>query len=171
MPINGETLIVGPYVATYNGTAVGIAEGDAGVPTLVQEHKGQPVDNTDRWGKSMIDWVHLGVNYRLQMTCMEYKTGSLTAFAPFAAVFGRHGTVGALGYTSFSAALVLTVIAGTPAVGNPNTFTASKATISPGFNANLLFGPMIRTVPLNLQLLPYLSGILAGLLPISFSMG
>ena len=130
-------------------------EGDAGVPTLQQVHKGSPIENTDRYGKATIDYIHMGVDYFLQMTSMEYRVGSMTAFAPWASIFGRQGTIGGLGFTLFSAPLILTAIAGTSAVGSPNTFTAIKASIAPGFQSQLLFGPQLRTIPLKLILLPY----------------
>lgn len=151
MPAGGETLVCGSYTVTYGGVACGIMKGDAGVPTLEQTTKAVPVNKTDKYGDSLLDLVYTGTSWRAMFTCMEYKAGSLAALAPFATL-GLLGIIGRLHY-NMASALVLTVVAGTPAAGSPSTITASKAILAPDFPSKLLFGPMVREVPISMNLL------------------
>jgi hypothetical protein len=60
---------------------------------------------------------------------------------------------------AFAKPLVLTVVAnGTTAVGNPNTLTAPKALISEDVDAKLYYGPMVRVVPVKMDLYPSVIG-------------
>lgn len=151
MPAGGETIICGQYTVTYGAVACGIMEGDAGVPTLEQTSKAAPLDSTDKYGKTTIDAVYLGVDWKCMFVCEEYRAGSLSAFYPFGAL-GLLGVIGRL-YYGMSSALVLTAIAGTPATATPATLTAPKAILTIGFPSKLLFGPIIRKVPISLMLL------------------
>lgn len=157
MPAGGETLICGEYTATYNSVALGIFEGDAGLPTLQQQSKAEPVANTSKYGKSTIDAIGQGADWFLQFVCLEYKAGPLAAFWPFNATRGRMGVIGRL-YYDLSLPIVLTAIAGTPAAATPATLTATRAILAPGYNTQLVFGPTLRKVPIRLQLLPYDAG-------------
>jgi hypothetical protein len=147
--------VAGPYVTTYGGVPVGIMEGDAGVPTLIQAPSDTPISSSDRYGKATIETIKMGVDYYMQMMAMEYVNGSLLAFAPWTNVLGLQPIIGSFG-SDLAQTLILNVIAGTSAVGNPNSLTAPLATIAPGFQANLLFGPQLRTIPIKLILLPFL---------------
>src|SRR5262249_60888522 len=95
------------------------------------------------------DWV-------ASYPCVEYKTGSLTAFGPFG-VLGTitlsSSPIGQL-WSSISQAMVLTATAGTPAAGSPATITVAKAFLAPNFNPRLLFGPTLRKVPVRQVCLP-----------------
>jgi hypothetical protein len=155
MPAGSETLIAGQYTVTYNGTSCGIMEGDAGVPTIEATNHAEPVNNTDAYGKSMIDAIYQGGDHFASFQCMEYKAGSIAAFWPFGAL-GVMGVIARL-YYDMSSALVLTAVAGTPAANSPATLTASKSIIAPGFNGRLLYGPTLRKVPIRLALLPFSS--------------
>lgn len=155
MPAGSETLIAGQYTCTYSGTAMGIMEGDSGVPTIENTNHGEPVNNTDAYGKSTIDGIYQGGDYFAQFMCMEYKAGSIAAFWPFGAL-GVMGVIARL-YYDMAAALVLTAVAGTPAATSPATLTATKSILAMGFNGRLLFGPTLRKVPIRLQLLPFTS--------------
>jgi hypothetical protein len=64
VPVGSETLVCGPYTATYGGVALGIFEGDGGLPTLEQQYAAEPVANTSAWGKVPIDDVYQGPSTR-----------------------------------------------------------------------------------------------------------
>lgn len=134
---------------------MGIMEGDAGVPTIESTNHAEPVNNSDAYGKSLLDAIYQGGDYFASFQCMEYRTGSIAAFWPFGAM-GVMGVIARL-YFDMSAALVLTAIAGTPAAATPATLTASKSILAPGFNGRLLYGPTLRKVPIRLALLPFTS--------------
>jgi hypothetical protein len=129
-------------------------QGGQGVPTIRQVNPGTPIDNTDRYGRSMIDAIHMGLNALAAFTCEEFRAGSLAAFWPFAALWGRIGVVGKL-YYNMAAPLVMTAVAGTTAYGSPFVLQGSKAILAPQFDGSLLFGPELRTVPIRQVLLPY----------------
>jgi hypothetical protein len=154
MPVGGETLVVGPYTATWNSVALGVFEGDAGLPSLEHQAAGEDVGNTSAYGRTVIDSVYLGANWFSSFTCIEYKAGPISAFWPYHATLGRLGTIGVLLYT-LSQALVLTAVAGTSAATAPATLTASKSILLPGFTPRIMFGPKLRTVPLRMRLFPY----------------
>jgi len=156
VPIGGETLICGQYTVTWNSNALGVMLGDSGLPTIENSNKGEPVANTDAYGKTTIDAIYQGGDYFASMTCLEYKANTIAAWWPFGSL-GVMGTIGRL-YYNLSQPLVLTAVAGTPAASSPATLTASKAILAPGFSSRLLFGPTLRNVPLRFQLLPYLIG-------------
>lgn len=131
-------------------------EGDAGVPTIEQSSKAEPIANTSRYGKSTIDAIYQGGDFFAQFMCEEYRTGSIAAWWPFGTM-GLMGIIGRL-YFAMSAPLVFTAVAGTPAAATPATLTASKAILAPGFNTKLLYGPTLRKVPIRQILLPYDTG-------------
>mgnify|MGYP000857433249 FL=1 len=138
---------------TWNSVALGIMQGDAGLPTIEQSNKAEPIANTDSYAKSTIDAIYQGADWFASMTCMEYKAGSIAAWWPYSTL-GRMGTIGRLLY-DISLPLVLTAVAGTPAASSPATLTATRSILAPGFGTRLVFGPTVRTVPLRFQLLPY----------------
>jgi len=153
MSAGSETILAGQYTVTYGGVAMGIMEGDGGVPTIEHSPHGEPVNNTDRWGKSMITAIYQGGDWFATYVCMEYKAGPISAFWPF----GSMGAMGIIGrhWYDLAAALVLTSIAGTPAASSPASLTASKAILPPGYNTRLLYGPTVRKVPIRQILFPY----------------
>lgn len=153
MPVGGESLICGQYTLTWNSTALGMMQGDAGLPTIEQSGKSEPIGNSDSYGKSTIDGIYQGADWFASMTCMEYKAATIAAWWPYSTL-GRMGTIGRLLY-DMSLPLVMTSIAGTPAATSPATLTATRTILAPGFGTRLLFGPTLRTVPLRFQLLPY----------------
>lgn len=157
MPVGGETLIVGQYTVTWNAISMGLFEGEAGVPSIVQAPRSKAVNSTDKYGKTKIDSVHLGVDYTFEAVLMEYTKG-LAAFWPFG-TFGYLGTIGTLKYL-LAKPLVLTVVAGTPAAtaSAPNSLTATKAILSDDHQGKLTYGTDVRTVPLKMDLLPFLDG-------------
>src|SRR5438105_4947669 len=134
--INGAVFVAGQYVVTVNSVAVGIMRGDAGMPTLEQTTFSQTINSTDAYGDSPIETIYRGFQWMADYTCEEYKAGSLTPFYPWGAL-GVMGVIGRLG-SSVASPLVLTVLSGTPAVGSPNTITATNAILAPNFPAKLL---------------------------------
>lgn len=157
MPVGSETLITGPYTATFSGVALGVFEGDAGLPVIEHTMSTESIGNTSAYGKSVIDDIQQGGNVFFAFTCIEYKSGPKAAFWPYHATLGRGPVVGTLLYDS-SAALVLTSTAGTPAAASPATLTSSHCILAPGFGARLVYGPTLRKVPLRLRAYPYLAG-------------
>ena len=156
MPVGSETIVAGSYSATWNSVALGLFENDAGLPVLEQQSSSEPVMG-GAYGKSVIDDVYQGLNVFIALTCMEYKSGPISAFWPYSATLGRMGTIGVLMYT-LSQALVLTAVAGTSAASSPATLTASKAILMPGFASRLVYGPTVRKVPLRFRCYPFDSG-------------
>jgi hypothetical protein len=156
MPVGSETLIAGGYTATWNSVALGVFEGDAGLPTVEHTASAEEIGNTSAYGKSVIDAVYQGANWFSAFTCIEYKAGPIAAFWPYSATLGVMGTIGVLLY-SISQALVLTAIAGTSASATPATLTAAKAILQPGFTGRLNYGPTLRRVPLRFRLFPYIT--------------
>ena len=52
MPVGSEVLVDGQYTLTYNSVALGIMEGDSGIPTLEPTIHAQPIDKTDAYGEN-----------------------------------------------------------------------------------------------------------------------
>lgn len=157
MPAGNETIIAGPYTVTWNGVALGVLEGDQGLPTNEANVEGEDVGNTSAYGKSVIDTIYQGANWMASMTCMEYRAGSVAAFWPLNAILGRMGVMGRRMY-DISAPLIYTAIAGTSAAASPATLTASKAILTVRSAGRLVYGPTVRRVPLRFRLYPYTSG-------------
>ncbi|MDE2097165.1 MAG: hypothetical protein KGL39_07955 [Patescibacteria group bacterium] len=155
MPLGGEELIDGQYTVTWNSSAAGIMEGDAGVPTIEQVNYGEAVNNTDAYGKTTIDSIFQGADWFAQFTCLEAPKG-LALFWPFG-TFGTMGVIGRL-YYGMAESLILAAIAGTPASSSPASVTATKAILAPGFNTRLLYGPTLRKTPIRMILLPTSTG-------------
>lgn len=115
------------------------------------EARGNSID-----GKTLIDAVYQGADWHCQFVCLEYKAGSLTPFWPF----GNLGVMGIIGrlYYDMASALVLTSTVGTPAAATPATLTASKSILASGYSTQLVYGPIVRRVPIRLSLLPFDTG-------------
>lgn len=145
------TFIAGPYTATYNGQTIGIVQDgfELEIATEVEKITG------DNLGSSVQDGVYLGGNAYISCVLEEFDaTGVLAAFWPYAASFGLMGQVGTL-LTAYDAALVLTKISGTNA--SPTSLTAAQAILAPNYPLRMLFGSRLRRVPIQFQLLPYVS--------------
>lgn len=112
----------------------------------------ETVQPSDLWGESVVDTFYRGGGVFVVTECMVYAAASLSPFWPYA-TFGQMGQVGRRG-SDIAAAHVLTVIAGTPAVGNPNSLTATKALLAENSNLRLVFTSKLRRVPLRLRYLP-----------------
>lgn len=153
MPIGNAVFMAGAYTITWNSLALGIMRGDEQSPVLEYTALGRAIDNTDRYGRTRIDGIYQGGNWRATYTCEEYKAGPIAAAFPFGAI-GVLGVIGRL-WSDIAQSLVLTSTAGTPAVATPATLTASKVLLAENFPVRLLFGPILREVPMQQMLLPY----------------
>ena len=159
MAAGGEVLIAGQYTTSYSSAAMGIMEGDSGVPTVSQSNEGENIGNTDKYGKAVIDTIYQGANHYAQFMCMEYKASTIAAWWPFGNQ-GIMGVIARLGFT-MAAPLVLTAVSGTPAASSPASLTSTYGILSPGYNTQLLFGPTLRKLPIRMLLYPYSSGGIA----------
>jgi hypothetical protein len=131
-------------------------EGDASAPTIEQQSKSEPVANTTTYGKTTIDDIYQGLDCFAQFVALEYKAGSIAAWWPWTATIGQLGVIARLGF-AMSAALVMTVVAGTPAAGSPNTVTAPNSLLLPGYSSRLVYGPTLRKLPIRMRLYPFSS--------------
>ncbi len=157
MPAGNEAVVAGQYLVTWNGSSMGMFEGDAGCPALSQVEHEEPVNNTDRYGRTKIDGFYLGGDWFFDGSCIEWLRNTVRAWWPFGANPMEMGTIARRRY-DMSAPLLLTAIAGTPAANSPATITAAKALLAANFNTRLLFGPTLRKLPIRQELMPYKGG-------------
>ncbi len=155
MPVGSEGIICGQYTVTYNGSSVGIFQGEAGYPSILYMPQSKPINRTDKYGFTKIDGIRMGEDYQFEGVLLEYLKG-IVALHPYG-TFGLQGVRGTLKW-SLAKILVLTAIAGTTAAASPATLTANKAIVADGFQSKLLYGPTERVVPIKLDLLPYDTG-------------
>lgn len=148
--------IAGRYSSTFNSVDTGITRNGY---RLRQRLRAELIDETDAYGNSLIDFVWRGGAVSIQFNSKAYKAGSVTPFYSW-------GSLGVLSSTAapisrlasdVGLALVLTATASTPAAAAPATLTASKAITGPDFQGELLYDSRIREVPIELQLIPYVS--------------
>lgn len=157
MSLGSEAFMVGQYAVTYNAIALGLMEGEEGVPTLIQRLLSKKINSSDKWGDMLIDAIRRGVDFQLKMVCLEALKAS-GAIWPFGSTQGL--LVSPLGtlHTALAKTLVMTALAGTPAATSPATRTATKALLASDHVAEIQFGPMVRAVPLVFDLFPYDTG-------------
>lgn len=154
MSIGGEALVTGPYTCTWNAVALGVFQGDNDVPTIAKQLRGRKIESSDYWGMTPMDEIHLGAAYFFYGVLMEYSK-ALPIIEPFTTTLGLEiGVIGVL-KRSLSKALVLTAVAGTTAATAPASLTASKTILATDHETRLAFGPVLRTVPIKLDLFPY----------------
>ncbi len=153
MPVGSEGLIAGPYTVTWNSTSVGIFLGDENVPSIIVRNLEEPIANSDKYGKTKIDGIHMGQMWIFQGVLMEYSKGT-PVVDPFGTFGSALGVIGVLRWT-LAKALVLTAVSGTSAAATPATLTSNKTIQSADFDAKVTFGPQLRVVPIRLDMLPY----------------
>lgn len=141
--------IAGPYTVVLGGLSLGITENGLEVEFV---GFGDPIRG-DNLGESIQDWVYRGKDIYYNCTLQEYNAaGAALAMWPYATI-GQSGQVGRVD-SDIASAMVATVVAGTRAVGNPNTLTFTKSILAKNFPVKLLFASRHRNVPLRQQVLP-----------------
>lgn len=161
------TFIAGRYTGTYNSVDVGLCKEGY---ELELDTDLDDIGETDGWGTTVIDGIWRGGNCFLQFSSEEYKAGSLAAFWPYGGPLAGPGVLGILVdatqvtklpigqlASNIALALVLTVVAGTPAAAAAaiNTLTATFALLAKNFNGKLLMNSKLREVPVRLRCYPY----------------
>lgn len=158
------TFVAGPHTATFTppgGTALALGVTQDGYE-LEYTKFWDPIRG-DNMGETIQDGVIRGGDCFLSFVLNEYDSAAgAKMFWPEAIAaatdLGKVGQVGRLA-SSLAGSLVLTPVAGTSAATiGPATLTAAKAILAPGFPVKFLFATRLRTVPIRLQLLPYVDG-------------
>lgn len=150
----------GPYSATWNGTDIGLFEG---VIRLQQNVNGLPV-RASQWGQTVIDYILSGGGAFGVFVLKEWTSASKRFLWPFGNGISGTPDLGLLPapgvfLSSYSAPLVLTALAGTPAATyGPVTRTYPYVASLPGHNFDLLFGPMERNTVVACAVLPQTDG-------------
>lgn len=143
------SFIAGPFTATLGGLSLGITENGFEVENIAY---GDPVRG-DNLGDSIQDSVYRGLDIYLNFILQEWNAAAAAvAYWPYA-VWGQSGQVGRMDQ-DIATALVLTVVAGTRAVANPNTLTFTKSILAKNFPVKKIFASRHRNVPLRHQVLP-----------------
>lgn len=157
MPV--EQFVVGSYAATYNGTGTGITENGY---RLTHDQKAEGIEQSDLYGKTMLDAIWQGANVSIEFTCLAFVKG-MPVLNPFTAslyqLWAAANPMGRL-FSDMAKALVMTVTANTPAAAvgvGPATLTANLAILAPNYSATYAFDNTLKKLPLRLQLLPYSS--------------
>ncbi len=146
-----ETLVAGPYSAVFNSNDVGITENGFQID---QEASYQQVAPSDAYGDTVLDLIYRGGNVHVQYESKAYKTGSIAAAWPFAAL-GVLGTAGLLMVGASSPLAKVFIMTRRLTDSTPTTITANQAALAPNFPVRLLFDARLRTVPVRKMLLPY----------------
>lgn len=153
------TFIAGRYSATFNAVDVGMSRQGF---ELEFRFKQEEIAESDLFGLTTIDMIMRGADAFLRATLKEYKTGSLAALwqiggAALGKIASAAVPIGVLA-SSLAQALVLTSTAATPAAAAPATLTGSLACLAPNYNPRIIFDSRLREVPIEMILLPSLSG-------------
>ncbi len=152
--------VSGPYTALWNGFSLGTQNDDGYV--LRGEYTGQPINQSDAWGLTLVEAIYRGINWRVQFQGLEWnKPGILASMQ----AFGSSGassttftpTLQSIGdrYSKFAQALVLTSILGVYPPTMPNTFTAMNAIVAPNSNIQAMLTSKAREAPMEMVLFPY----------------
>lgn len=158
MAIDFGTIIAGPYAGTYNAVDIGatINGWEYG-----NDYSAEMVNQTDLFGDMLIDMVYRGGNAKMRYEALSYKSGSVSPFWPWGALYTMFTAAAPIARTarSVAQAFVLTSVANTPSAATPTTLTAGKSILSPNTSGKLLFDSKKRTVAVELTLLPYESAV------------
>lgn len=114
----------------------------------------------DAYAETKQDGVYRGTDMEAKATLIEYDAPAVRgAIWPY----GNPLSVGIVGITDVGSGrakpLVLTAVAGTPAVGKPASITLPLSILKEGFPVELLFAPDLREVPLSMRIYPNAQGI------------
>ena len=149
--------IAGQYTVSYDGATIGQVRDGINI-----EHSFfKQLITGDNYAETPQDAVYRGGECFAEFVCLEYNNAKAKlAFWPYHATYGTIGTVGRTDVgSSLVKTLLLTSTAGTPAVTQPPTITATRAILAEGFPVRLLFAPALREVPLRFRLYPDASGL------------
>lgn len=161
------TTIAGRYTATFNPAAAGAAA------TGVLEDPGWrlgitpswlAVDKTDAYADAVIETIWRGFSsITIDWRFREWNVPAVRAVNPGsnyvtsgAGTF-KPGVVGRLG-SALGGALIMTATAATPAAASPATATFSTIHMRPGYSTEWVYGPVERTTPVSMLVLPYDAG-------------
>src|ERR1019366_4933941 len=121
--------VSGPFLGVWNSLPLGTQNEDGYV--LSCQHQGQEVNATDAYGKTLVEGIWQGMNWRLRLRGLEAnKTGLLSLLQ----MFGQSGanttltpTLAAIGdrWSNYCKTLLLTAILGNPPTMS-QTLTALK---------------------------------------------
>lgn len=153
------SFIAGKYHVKYGATGSEVYMGQTDGLNLTYSFSEAAIRG-DNFGDSWQDGVYRGGNCFVNLNLMKYTAPSiLTTFWPMSATFGQSGVIGRLG-SALAKSLVLEAALGTPAhtATAPRIMTAKYAVLTPGVPVELDLSPRLRTIPLQLQLLPYAVG-------------
>lgn len=156
MPAALVVPVSGPYSGLFNALPLGTLN-DAGyeVQATVQ---GQEVNETDAYGMTLVEAIYRGINWRLRIRGLEWKSGLLAILQ----MFGQT-TAGVLSpylanvgdrWSKYCQSLVLTAILGNPPT-TPQSLTALLAGVAPQQQSTFNMTSKVREIPLELILLPY----------------
>lgn len=165
-----EQVIAGHYVGTYNSVGLGYTKEGYALHFTTHAEK---IDQTDAYGRTLIDLIYQGADVSIVTEARLYKAGTIAPFWPWTSAFGAiYSALNPMGTrgTDLAKALVLTATSGTPAATSPATATGTLAILSPENDQTLIFSSVARSVPLKWDLLPLetsVGGFLSGAYTIS----
>lgn len=149
-----EQVIAGHYTGTWNSIGLGYTREGYALHFMTHAEK---IDQTDAYGRTLIDLIYQGGDISVVTECRIYKTGTTVPFWPWAATLGGiYSATAPMGVrgTDIAKSLVLTAVANTPAATSPATATGSLAILSPENDLSLIFNSQARSVPIRWDLLP-----------------
>ncbi len=145
--------IAGAYTGTYSGNPLNYTQ--RGYTLHFTQH-GQKINETDLYGRSLVEIVYLGASMTIETVCKVYGSAVVSALWGWESTFGNVYS-GLFPISSLAsqqgAPLVLTSVAGTPAASSPATFTAGLCIVSPDQDLSLVFNSESRDVPLRFDVL------------------
>lgn len=161
--------VAGPYISSWFALPLGVQNDDG--YRLTCTIQGQEMNATDQFGKTLVEGVYQGQNWRVRLTGLEWKAGLVEILQMFGNLDpGTNGlqptlsgaTVGNLNnvvnvgdlWTHYTGPLVMTAVLGNPPT-TPQSLTASNAGIAPEQSSEFMFTSKIRELPLEMVLIPY----------------
>lgn len=164
--------ISGPFLGLWNALPLGTQD-DSGFVVSCQ-HQGQEINATDAYAKTLVEAIWQGMNWRLRLKGVEFnKTGLLTLLQ----MFGQSGAnttltpqLTAIGdrWSNYCKTLLLTAILGNPPT-MPQTLTALTAGLAPGQTTEFMMTSQMRTMPIEMVLLPYSATVGSGNIIVPFT--
>ena len=148
------SFIAGQYTVTLGASTVGqIQEGIKISHAFFVQHI-----TGDAGAQTVQDGVFQGSECFAEYMLMEYNaTAARAAFWPYGSNWlATTAQVGDL-VSGFTAQLVLTALAGTPAASTPASITLPYCILRENFPVSILFHPSLRTIPINQRVYPTLS--------------